>query len=171
MARGYSERVEHKILTQMRRGSKHRKMIAKRANLNESTVGAALALMAKEGKVQRIGRGLYVISGWNNKSHLQRAADLAEKKASARASAKRQDLNLNITKNTHRSLHGANESKQRIVSPSQSRRLLESPANKSLTEPAASDNAPKDLIVELMVLFLAVLILIGFVAALVAWLR
>lgn len=62
MARGYSPLVEQKIIKQLNMGRKHRKVIAKCANIPVGTVGAALASMAKEGRVTRIAPGTYILA-------------------------------------------------------------------------------------------------------------
>lgn len=57
--KGYSPEVERKVLTQMRRGVKAPRNIAKQAHLNASTVRVALMYMAREGKIVRISKGEY----------------------------------------------------------------------------------------------------------------
>lgn len=57
MGKGYSPVVEQKIITQLNRGVKAPRNIAKQAHLNASTVRVALSKMARAGQVRRLPDG------------------------------------------------------------------------------------------------------------------
>lgn len=57
MGKGYSPVVEQKIITQLKRGVKAPRNIAKQAHLNPSTVRVALSKMARSGQVKRLADG------------------------------------------------------------------------------------------------------------------